>query len=199
MLNKKCLMCLMILFFVVNLLAPKADAIILGIRGDDLAEAVEYGKKNKKTKLSDFTKAWTVSLGNNVGWATLYTGFHNVAYKSRKAAIEHKELINIGINQALEISKVLTFTVSIFGNSMDFAQEYHAMIEIDKSFVPPDYEFIPEYAEPSEFWPESPDYVAGCVFKFPVNSIKEDSVVKLILKPFDGEVLQFTFDLSKMK
>lgn len=189
----------MAIFFVVNLLAPKVDAVIFDISGDDLAKAIEYGKNNKRTKLGDFTKAWTVSLGNDVGWATLYTGFHNVAYKSRKAAIEHKELTDIGITQALEVSKVLTFTVSILGNSMDFAQEYQAMIEVDKSFVPPDYEFIPEYAETSEFWPKSPDHVAGCVFKFPVNGIKKDSVVKLILKPFDGEVLQFTFDLSKMK
>lgn len=197
---RKCFTCFIAAFLILTTISiSKSNAVILNISGDDVNKAIEYGKKNKRMSLGDFTKEWTVNLGREIGWATLYTGFHNVAFYARKADIEHKELTTEEINKALEISKDLTFTVSILGNNMDFAQEYHVMLKLDKTFIAPTFEFIPENAEPSEFWPALPDNIAGCVFKFPLEGIDPNSLVTLILKPFDGDVLQFPFDLSKIK
>ena len=193
----------MIFFAVVltvsTIFIDESNGIILNINETEINEAIKLGEKNKRTLLGEFTKDWTVSLGKKVGWATLYTGFHNLAFKSRKASIENKELTKKEINKALEISQDLTFTVSILGNSMGFAREYHGMLKIGKDLIAPSFEFIPETTESSEFWPDSPDSIAGCVFKFPMDDIDEDSKVVLILQPFDGEVLQFNFDLSAMK
>ncbi len=73
------------------------------------------------------------------------------------------------------------------------------MLKLGNNLISPTYEFLPEFADTSEFWPELPDSIAGCVFKFPVENVKDNSLLTLILKPFDGDVLQFDFKLSKMK
>lgn len=199
MVSKHLVSFLVVILVLTTFSIGKSNAVILNMGSDDISHAIKYGKENKGTLLGDFAKQWTVNLGKEIGWATLYTGFHNLAYKSRKASIEHKELTPNEIDKALEMSKDLTFTVSILGDYMDFAREYHAMLKLGKDLIAPSYEYVPEYAESSEFWPESPDSVAGCVFKFPIDGIKDDSLVTLILRPFDGDVLQFSFDLSKMK
>ncbi|MGR3177915.1 MAG: hypothetical protein ACUZ8E_07645, partial [Candidatus Anammoxibacter sp.] len=80
-----------------------------------------------------------------------------------------------------------------------FAREYHSMLKLGKNIIAPSFEFVPDLAVASEFWPEQPEALAGCVFKFPVEGIDENSLVTLILRPFDGDVLEFQFDLSKMK
>lgn len=188
-----------VILTVSTIFIDESNGIILNISETEIDEAVKFGKENRRTLLGEFSKDWTVSLGAKVGWATLYTGFHNVAFKSRKASIENKELTKKEINRALEISKELTFTVSILGNSMDFAREYHGMLKIGKDLIAPSFEFVPDAAGSSEFWPDFPDNIAGCVFKFPIDGIDKNSTVFLILKPFDGDVLQFNFDLSAMK
>ncbi len=176
-----------------------AHAIIMELDKRQIDEAIAYGQKRTRVSLTDFSERWTVSLGKNVGWATLYTGYHNLAFKSRKATIEHYELSKQQIKEALEISETITFTVSLLGNSMEFGQEYHASLRHKGKLIPPLFEYAPDYAEPSEFYPEAPDHVAGCVYKFAINDIPTTDVVTLILRPFDGEVLEFDFDLSKMK
>ncbi len=182
-----------------NLQVNNSHAVIIDLSNDDIAEAIEYGKGSKRVTLTDFTKAWDVRLGRDIGWATLYTGFHNLAFKARKACIEHKELTQDEITHALEIGKELTFTATILGYSRDFAAEYHAMLKVGDKFIAPIFEFAPEIAETSEYWPDQPASIAGCVYKFPIEGVEENALVTLILKPFDGDVLEFPFDLSAMK
>ncbi|MGR3221086.1 MAG: hypothetical protein ACUZ8H_14915 [Candidatus Anammoxibacter sp.] len=185
--------------FLANVYITSSNAVLLNISGADIDEAIAYGAKNKRTILGDFSKDWTVSLGAKVGWATLYTGFHNIAYKARKASIEHKEITKKDIDRALESDSDLTFTVSLLGNYTDFAREYHSMLKFGKDLIAPSFEFIPDIAGASGYWPEEPDSIAGCVFKFPIEGIDGNSIVTLVLRPFDGDVLEFIFDLSKMK
>ena len=182
-----------------NLQINDANAVKLDLSNNDIVDAIEYGKKSRRVTLTDFTNAWTVRLGRDSGWATLYTSFHNLAFKARKACIEHKALSPEEIKQALAIGKELTFTATILGVNRDFAQEYHAMLKIGDKFIAPIFEFAPEIAEPSEYWPDQPDSIAGCVYKFPVEGVEESVLITLILKPFDGDVLEFPFDLSVMK
>ncbi len=197
--KKKIIGAFAVVIFMSCLFMSQANAIILKLEQDDIAEAVEYGKKSRRVLLGDFTKPWTVKLGDDVGWATIYTSFHNIAFKARKATIENKELTSKQINKALEIGEVLTFTVSVLGNNMTFAQEYHGMLQHGKKIIAPVFEYVPEESETSEYWPNMPDHVAGCVFKFSTRDIGKDDKVTLILKPFDGDVIEFKFNLSKMK
>lgn len=195
----------MLLFFLVvfpfltGLFVVNANAIIINLTQNQIKEAIDYGKKRNLILLGDFSDSWSVRLSKKEGWATLYTGYHNLAFKARKASIENYELSKQKIAEALAISDLLTFTISIFGDSIDFAQEYHASLRVNGKMISPVFEYAPEYAEPSEFWPEMPDHVAGCVAKFPLDGISPTSKVTLIMKPFDGDVLEYDFDLSRMK
>lgn len=148
---KKVLVCVISVFIILtNFSVSESNAVIFHPDKNDIAEAIKYGKDNKRTNLTTFSRKWTVRLGKEVGWATLFTGFHNVAFKARKSHIEHKELTSNQINEAVDIGKELTFTVSILGNGADFAREYQAMLKLDNSFIAPTFDFIPEYAEASE-------------------------------------------------
>ncbi len=89
----KTMVCLaVVIALLTNCYIIKVNAVIFHPDKTDIERAIKCGKDNKRTSLETFSKKWTVNLGREVGWATLYTGFHNVAFKARKAHIEHKEL-----------------------------------------------------------------------------------------------------------
>lgn len=172
---------------------------MLNVDNASIEAAKKLGTDCRRTDMGKFSEPWTVNLGKTIGWATVYTGYHNVAYAARKASVERRELGADAVARALEIGRELTFTAAILGDFSDFANEYHSVLELDNKIVSPVFEYVPEFAEASEFWPDAPAYIAGCVFKFPVEAVKEDSVVTLTLTPFDGDVLHFVFDLAKMR
>ncbi len=185
--------------FVTTIISKTTYCITFDLSSNQINEAIEYGKNNRRASIKDFVKPWVVQLGAKTGWATLYTPYHNVAFKAKKAAVERRELTQGEILKALRIKESLTLTVSVFGDYMQFARGYNAILFHGEKAIYPIFTYFPEYAEPSEFYPESPVYVAGCVFKFPTEEIDPDSVVTLLVTSPEGEVFKFTFDLSKIK
>lgn len=174
-------------------------AIFLKLTSEQIQEAIEYGQKNKATDMSVFSRPWIVSLEKGKGSATLFTPFHNIAYKARKSAVERREFTNKDILQALEIGDALNFSVTVYGDEYDFAMHYSAQLYQKDAIIQPDFEFMPEIAEASEFWPDSPSHVARLVFKFPVKDIDLNTLVTLVVVAPGGEETSFAFDLSKMK
>ncbi len=169
------------------------------LTNSQINEAIEYGKKNRRMSLKEFIKPWVAYLGDEIGWATLYTAYHNIAFKSKKAAVERREMSHGEILRALHIKENMTFTVSVFGDYMEFARGYNAILSCRDKTIYPIFSYFPEYAEPSRFYPNSPSFVAGCVFKFPKEDIGPNSNITLLVTSPEGEELKFVFDLAKIR
>lgn len=174
-------------------------AVSLELSAEQIAEAVEYGQKNKSIEISLFSKPWTICKEKGIGSATLFTPFHNIAYKARKFAIEHRDFSQKDIVQAVEIGDTFVFSVTVYGDEYDFCTRYTAKLYYKDDVIQPEFEFIPDIAEASEFWPEPPSHAARLVFKFPTKDVDLNELVTLAVVAPGGEETLFDFDLSKMK
>ncbi|GAX61686.1 hypothetical protein SCALIN_C27_0080 [Candidatus Scalindua japonica] len=183
----------------VCLIGKTAYSISLDLTPEQINEAIEYGKKNKLLSPTNFAKPWVVHLDDKDDWATLWTPYHNVAFKAKKATVEKRELSEGEILRALHFKDSLTFVVSVFGEYMEFAKGYNAILYSEDKPIYPMFSYFPDYAEPSRFYPEEPAFVAGCVYKFPVENINQNSTLKLLITSPDGNELEFPFDLVKIK
>ena len=181
------------------LVLKPAHAVLSKPTPEQIQEAIEYGQKNKNLDIAAFSKPWTISLGKGQGSASLFTPYHNLAYKARKAAVERREFTNQNIMEALDIGKILTFSVTVYGDQYDFAMRHSAKIYQKEEAIQPEFEFTPEIADASEFWPNSPSHTARLVFKFPVKDIDLNALVTFVIVAPGGEETPFNFDLSKMK
>lgn len=180
-------------------LSSEAQAILKGLTPSQLQEAMEYGRKGKNMDMADFSREWTVSLGERVGWATLYTQFHSLAYKARKASKEQRELTDEEIGKAVADGETLNFSVTILCDDLYFIRMRPATVRQGDMVVASSFEFIPDICESSNFYPESPAYMASCVYKFPLKNLSPDAPTTLVVVKPTGEELAFDFDLSKMR
>jgi hypothetical protein len=160
---------------------------------------MEYGKKNKDMDMADFSREWTVNLGERVGWATLFTQFHSLAYKARKAAVEHRELREKEINKVMGEGDLLTFAVTLLCDDLYYTRQRPATLRQGEKVIASSFEYLPDVCENSHFFPESPCYIASCVYKFPLRELSPDAPVSLVVIKPTGEELLFDFDLSKMR
>ncbi|MFQ5687787.1 MAG: hypothetical protein ACE5GV_14130 [Candidatus Scalindua sp.] len=187
-------------FLTIMILTHKtAYCMSVNLTVDQINEAIKYGHANKRTSPRDFAKPWVAHLDKRSGWATLWTPYHNVAFKAKKAAVERRELSQREILRALHIKESLTFVVSVFGEYMEFARGYNAILYSDGKAVYPIFSYFPDFAEPSSFYPEEPAYVAGCVYKFPIEDINQNSEARLLITSPEGKELEFVFDLVNVK
>ena len=185
--------------FALCFLAP-AQAVSLRLAPEQIQEAIQYGRQNKEVDFVAFSKEWTVSLGKGKGFASLFTPYHNVAYKAKKFEIEHKNLTNRDILNALEIGNALVFTVTVYGDAFNFAVFQTAKLYQKDLEIRPIYEFKPDIADASEFWPNPPSQMARMVFKFPVYDIDLNMPITLVVfDPEEEKEASFPFDLEKMK
>jgi hypothetical protein len=180
-------------------LCARAEAMLMGLTPAQVEEAIQLGKAGKKAGMAEFSREWAVSLGEKVGWATLYSKFHDLAYRARKAAMENRELSQSEISEVLSKRDVITFTVTILTDYMYYNYHRPSTLSVGDDVRAASYEFMPQMCEDSTFFPESPYYIAACVYKFPSEGIRPDSKITLsVIKP-SGDVLDFEFDLSKMR
>ena len=199
MVKRLCLLtCVSGIFLCLFILRP-VHAVNLKLTPEEIQEAIEYGQKNRNLDIASFSKQWTTSLDKGKGSATLFTPYHNMAYKARKAAIERREFTNKDIQEALEIGDTLTFSVTVYGEEYDFAMHYTAKLYQKEEVIHPEFEFTPEIADASEFWPNSPSHSARLVFKFPIKNINFNTPVTLVGVAPGGDEIFFTFDLSNIK
>ena len=192
------LTCISSVFLCLFILKP-VHAVSLKLTPEEIQKAIEYGQKNKNMDMAAFSKQWTVSLDKGKGSATLFTPYHNVAYKARKVAVERKEFTSKDIQGALEIGDAFTFSVTVYGEEYDFSMHYSAKLYQKEEVIHPEFEFAPEIADASEFWPDSPCHSARLVFKFPVKNIDLNIPVTLVAVAPGGEETFFNFDLPNMK
>lgn len=194
------LFCLLCTLMVQGLfLTPSAEAVWFNLNPQQISEAIEYGKAGRDTKMAEFSGEWTVSLGDKIGWATLYSPFHNLTYKARKAAVERRELAEEEVKKVLETADTLSFSVTVFSDSLYYTYQRLSYIKQGEKTVRSSYEFLPDLCENSDFFPESPAFVAACVYKFPVKDLDPSAQITLVVIKPTGDELHFPFDLSKMR
>jgi hypothetical protein len=188
-------------FFVTSWLfiVRPVHAIFLELTTEQIEEAVEYGKKNKNIEIAAFSRPWTICKDKGQGTATLFTPFHNIAYKARKSAIEHREFTHDDVMHAVEIGDTLTFSVTVYGDEYDFCAQYTAKLYYKDDVIQPEFEFAPPLAEASEFWPDSPSHSARLVFKFPTKGVDLSALITLVIVAPGGEENLYDFELAKMK
>ena len=173
-------------------------AVFIKLTPEQIQEAIEYGQKNKNNDIAAFSRPWTVCLDKGKGCATLFTPYHNIAYKARKCAVERKEFTNKNVLEALDIGDTLTFSVTVYGDEYDFAMHYSARVYQKEEVIQPEFEFAPAIADASEFWPDSPEYSARLVFKFPIKDIDTTTPITLAVVAPGGDETLFVFDLPKI-
>ncbi len=187
------------LFAIMSLTCNTAYCMSLNLTSNQINEAIKYGQTNRLASPKDFAEPWVVRLDEKSGWAALWTPYHNVAFKAKKAAVERRELSQREILRALHIKESLTFVVSVFGEYMEFARGYNAILYSEGKTVHPIYSYFPDFAEPSSFYPEEPAFVAGCVYKFSIEDINQNSEARLLITSPEGKELEFVFDLVNVK
>lgn len=190
-----CVFCFVLYVFVIR----PVHAMYLELTMEQVQEAIEYGQKNKNMGMAAFSRPWIISKEKGKGNATFFTPFHNVAYKARKAAIEHREFTNNEIQQALEIGDTFAFSVTVYGDENNFCKYYSAKLYYKDDVIQPEFEFVPESAEASEFYPDSPCNAARLVFRFPTKGIDVNALITLAVVAPGGEETLFEFDLSKIR
>ena len=186
-------------FAIMSLVVKTTYCMSVNLTAGQINETIKYGQTNKLTSPKDFAAPWVVHLDERSGWATLWTPYHNVAFKAKKATVERRELSQKEILRALHIKENLTFAVSVFGEYMEFARGYNAILYSEGKIVYPIYSYFPEFAEPSSFYPEEPAFVAGCVYKFSIEDINQNSEARLLVTSPEGKELEFVFDLANVK
>lgn len=186
-------------FAIMSLTDKPVYCMSVNLTTNKINEAIKYGKTNRLASPQNFSAPWVVRLDEKKGWATLWTPYHNIAFKAKKAAVERRELSQGEILRALHIKESLTFVVSVFGEYMEFARGYNAILYSGNKTVYPIFSYFPDFAEPSSFYPEEPAFVAGCVYKFSIEDMNQNLEARLFVTSPEGKEFEFVFNLAKIK
>ena len=174
--------------------------MLIDLTPAQIEEAVAYGKAKKDATVLEFVKEWVADLGPEVGYATIDTRSKEIARVARRLVKEGKELSPEGARTILGgMSSVnLNFSITVYGSTPDFAENYKVVLKYQGKFISPSYESIPWVAR--ERLNGIPGYVITCISVFPIKEIDINSKVTLeLLEPPEKEILEFTFDLSKIR
>ena len=120
-----------------------------------------------------------------------------------KACLFQREYKNYSFteakNDALERSKVLSFSVIVYGASVDFCEYLEAVLLLsDGTALHPINQFVPSVADTSSSWPHYPAYKAACFWDFDTSQIGRNDTVTFVLIRELGEQ-RAVIDLSKYK
>ncbi|TLD40728.1 MAG: hypothetical protein JETT_3021 [Candidatus Jettenia ecosi] len=178
-------------------------AVYYTLSSEQIRQAIEYGKKNKDADPVSFLDEWIrVSDSDNVyEWAGLHTKFSTLAYEAKKASQASKNLTEEQISQLLsEKEDILSFIVILYGNSYDFAQDYHAVLLYKNKPIQPVLEQNNSRGTASNLeFKRSIAYRAECRYEFPNYYVEPDAEVTLvILNPLNNEK-RFLFRLGEMR
>ena len=186
------------LFFVFS---QKAYAIYYNLTDEQIKEAVEYGENNKDTDYFTFLDEWMTVAGDGYEWAALNTKFSILAYEAKQAALESRKLTQAEMMRfPLEVEDILSFHVVLYGNSSDFAKDYHAVLLYKNKSIQPFTEQNDAHAKPANLGVRiSTSYRAICKYDFPNYYVEPDAeVILVIISPLNKERM-FVFHLKEMR
>lgn len=189
------------IIFLLFAFSSDSYAVHYNLSNEQIRQAIEYGEKNKETDPISFLDEW-ISVSDNVyEWAALHTKFSTLAYEAKKASQVSKKLTEEHISQLLsEKEDILSFIVILYGNSYDFAQDYHAVLLYKNKPIQPVLEQNDSHGTASSLeFKRFIAYRATCRYEFPNYYIEPDAEVTLvILNPLNNE-RRFLFRLGEMR
>jgi len=170
---------------------------------DQIKEAIHYGKDNKDTGLT-FFKEWEVDFGWGIGIAHLYSPFFLLAFCAQEATREYRSVTDYEKEVALTGQGHLTFDLLLWGDSITFGKDYHAVLLYEGKYIQPFFKKNDELAK----WDETVSkYEGHFIYDFSLVStvdgekisIDTNGKVTLIIIPWVGKETRFEFDLSKIR
>jgi len=171
-------------------------------------EAIDYGKKHKKTEMLEFWKPWAAlpegqrkpytaqSLLEDVCF--IITKWNRIADLSRDAAQKYQ---TIDASEVREIKRDdrLFFMFTVRGNRSDFAKDIHSVIKIDTLIIQPFAKHNPDVAQGV-----LSRYSATCVHIYDEKDLPENATIEFIIirkdaPKFVPKETIYKIDLSKIK
>ena len=181
--------------------SENANAVYYRLSDEQIKEAVEYGENNKDTDYFTFLDEWMTVAGDGYEWAALNTKFSILAYEAKQAALESRKLTQAEISRfPLEVEDILSFHVVLYGNSSDFAKDYHAVLLYKNKPIQPFTEQNDAHAKPANLGVRiHTSYRAICKYDFPNYYIEPDAeIILVIISPLNKERM-FVFHLKEMR
>jgi hypothetical protein len=183
-----------------GLLCSQAEGMQLKLSDKDVKAAVRYGTTKKDLSHPELLKDWRIDLGYGVGSATLVTPYAGLIILAKESALKFREPTEYEIQKELEEKEGnLSFGCGLYGEDIDFAPWYKAVLEYKGSKRDPTYTNLPASASYTKSYPNSPKFWALGFFRFTMAGIGPEEKVDLILTDPKGKELRFSFDLSKFK
>ena len=170
------------------------------LTGEQIKEAMGYGQRNAMRDITEFLEEWVVVLDHYNGYAFIVTEFLALGNAAKVSTLRGTQLQPWEIDDAIaQSSGKLVFRVTTFGDTLDFANEYIAMLKTDDQTIPASF-WTNGMGEAFGDGTSKPAFQADSEFFFPAEGITPDSQIILIVQDKDGNaVTQFNFDLSKMR
>ena len=202
--NKRVLTTLVLMWgvfsFLFSFASPPVGAVLVDLTGEDVKEALRYGRDNKDTGYLEFFKDWRVDLGYGTGSARVITPFSKIAFEAKHAAPGDEPVDSEVIDEILEKSRgKLAFGVSVYGEARDFAQGARAvLVQKEKTIKPIESKPVMK-AEPTDSWPNPPAYRAICYYYFDTKEVDPDGTATLVVSLPGQKDVEFKFDLSGAK
>lgn len=182
------------------LYTPPAGAVWVNLTKEQIEEAIRYGRENKKADYLEFFKNWRVDLGYGKGSARVITEFSQVAFLAKNLTFEYIKPDQQDVEKAVEeLKDRLAFGASLYGETLEFAKDCHAMLRIGRYSLRPIEERHGKTAEPTRDWPKAPAYRAICYYYFDLHDVDLNGAVTLEVTLPDKSKVAFPFNLSKIK
>ncbi len=194
------LTCTFLILFVSNTLA------ISSVQIEGIKEAQEYGKSKMQEASNEFLMPWTsyeekaVTLNDTAEHAYLYTTFLLMAADAREKNLKGQS-VNITDSDRIlaDYTDSLSFSVVLFADKPDFAQNAKVVIKQGKNLIKAYQINIPPTAENISKDVAQPAFKTQCFFYFSEKDIKLDAPIILSITTNDKREHSFYFDMAKIK
>ncbi len=173
---------------------PVVDAAALALDERLTQEAIRVGQRSITSEV--FDSEWRVA--NAAGDSVLvYTPFHRIALAARHSAFKNQVMKPTEPEKILkdQADRLLLWTY-LKGAKEDFARHYVPRLLVGEREIEP--AFVQN--ERSAVRDDSGQYVARCVYGFPIKELTGTSRVVLAVRDAEGkDVSRFTIDLASMR
>ncbi len=191
----------LLMFFLCLVFSKNTYAVYYYLDKEQIKEAAEYGEKNKDVDYTTFLNEWVRCANDGYERAALNTKFSILAFEAKQAALASRKLTETDIIHSLmEVEDVLSFEVILYGNSADFAKDYHAVLLYENKPIQAINKQNDIHAKPTTIGMRMPAiYRATCKYDFPNCYIEPNAeVTLLIISPLNKE-RRFVFHLKEMR
>jgi len=164
---------------------------------DEVQSAINWGKANKD--YSNFIKPFEFGSDSILKTSGhIATPYYWVAIKSREKALIYQDITSEEAQYQLQLfgDKALFF-VTVLGDSIDFAKDYHATVKLGNKTIQP-YQDNNQSKASETLLSQGPLYFAVNYYWFFNADIPRDAVITLIIADGHGGEEQFVIDLSEI-